>query len=63
MEYAYVGLLGSDDRNVRGQQHGAGLRFQQNLTNAWLFRADAMYGFRANDDDLSGARMELRYKF
>lgn len=63
MEYAYVGLLDSDDRNVRGQQHGAGLRLQQNLTNAWLFRADAMYGFRANDDDLSGARMELRYKF
>lgn len=63
LEYAYVGLLGSNDRNVNGQEHGAGVRFQHNLTNAWLFRADAMYGFRADDDDLSGARMELRYKF
>jgi hypothetical protein len=63
LEYAYVGLLGSSERNIRGQEHGAGIRFQRNLTNAWLFRADAMYGFRADDSDLSGARMELRYKF
>jgi hypothetical protein len=63
LEYAYVGLLDSNDRNVRGAEHGAGIRFQKNLTNAWLFRADAMYGFRNNDTDLSGARMELRYKF
>lgn len=63
LEYAYVGLLESGQRNVRGQQHGAGIRFQQNLTNAWLLRADAMYGFRLNDSDISGARVELRYKF
>lgn len=63
LEYAYVGLMDSNDRNIRGSEHGVGARYQQNLTNAWLLRADAMYGFRANDNDLSGARMELRYKF
>jgi hypothetical protein len=60
VEYAYVGLLDSNDRSA---EHGAGIRFQQNPTNAWLFHADAMYGFRTNDDALSGVRMELRYKF
>jgi hypothetical protein len=63
VEYAYVGLMDSTDRNVLGSEHGVGARYQQNLTNAWLFRTDAMYGFRAGDNDLSGARMELRYKF
>jgi hypothetical protein len=52
IEYAFVGVRGDP-----------GVRFQRNLTNAWLFRADAMYGFRDHDNDLSGARMELRYKF
>jgi len=64
VEYAFVGIHGDPaERNIRGNEHGVGVRFQQNLTNAWLFRADAMYGSRDNDDDLSGARMELRYKF
>jgi hypothetical protein len=63
LEYAYVGLLGNTDRNARGDEHGLGMRYQKNLSNCWLFRADAMYGLRANDTDISGARMEWRYKF
>jgi hypothetical protein len=64
VEYAFVGVL--DDvalRQARGNQHGLGVRFQKNLTKAWLMRTDAMYGFRENEGDIGGARAELRYKF
>ncbi|MEM9624693.1 MAG: hypothetical protein AAGA21_00560 [Pseudomonadota bacterium] len=44
-------------------QYAVGVRYQIPLSNAWLVRADAMYGIIENDDDIAGARAELRWKF
>jgi hypothetical protein len=64
LEYAFVQLM--DDvafRQAVGNQQGIGARYQRNLSYNWLFRADAMIGFLDNAEDISGARMEMRYKF
>jgi hypothetical protein len=64
LEYAFVQVM--DDvafRKAAGNQHGIGARYQRNLSYNWLFRADAMVGFLDNAEDISGARMEWRYKF
>jgi len=46
------------------EQYAAGVRYQIPLSNAWLFRADAIYAYReALDDDVFGVRSELRFKF
>lgn len=50
-------------RNAPGNQYGVGVRWQLPITNATLIRADAMYGFLDNNRDISGARMEWRWKF
>jgi hypothetical protein len=49
--------------NVLGAQYGAGVRFQYPLSNALILRMDAMFAIRESQDDLSGVRAELRYKF
>ena len=51
---------GSD---LAGDQYGVGARYQLPLTNSWIFRTDAMYGFFRGDDDDFGMRMEVRKKF
>jgi hypothetical protein len=57
-------VLGDDPRrNAKGNQRALGLRYQRPLSNSWIFRTDAMYGWRDNDADIAGARMELRHKF
>jgi hypothetical protein len=33
------------------------------LTNAIIFRADGMYGFLNDSEDIGGIRMELRQKW
>ncbi len=66
VEFATVQVLGPDNadgRPAKGAEYAWGVRFQQPLTRAWLLRADAMYGLRTEDDDLLGARIELRRKF
>ena len=42
---------------------GLSARYQIPITNAIILRADVMAGFRSSDDDLFGARFEIRRKF
>jgi hypothetical protein len=51
------------DSNTLGNQYALGVRFQRPLNNAWIFRADAMHGWRQGQDDVYGVRVELRRKF
>jgi len=63
-EFATVQTLGeAADRAVPGPQSAIGVRYQHNIDKAWLFRADAMIASRAQLDDVSGMRIELRRKF
>ncbi len=50
-------------RNAPGDQYAIGMRYQKPLSNAWIFRTDHMVGWRENARDLSGSRVELRWKF
>ena len=50
-------------RTALGDQYAFGARFQMPLNNAWLLHVDGMYGLREGDDDIRGARTELRWKF
>ena len=64
LEAAVVIPMGEvSDRVALDKQYALGARFQQPLSNALIFRVDAMYGWREDDTDVSGVRMELRYKF
>ena len=50
--------------NARADQYALGIRYQLPIAAAWIVRADAMYGFIGdNNDDIAGARLELRRKF
>ena len=51
------------NRAIVGREVALGVRYQLPLDKAWLFRADAMVADRANSNDLSGLRFELRRKF
>ena len=62
IETAVVKDAGGDN-NTKGDQLGLGLRYQRPLTNAWILRGDIMTAFREKNDDLFGARIELRRKF
>ena len=53
----------NDDSDLAGDQYGVGMRYQLPLSNSWIFRTDAMYGFFRGDDDDFGTRVELRKKF
>jgi hypothetical protein len=50
-------------RGARGDEYAIGVRYQLPLTEAWLIRADAMHGWRDEDDNLAGVRFEVRRKF
>ena len=64
VEAAALGVIGEDqNRNAPGNQYGLGVRYQLPLTNSVLVRADAMVGFLRDDDDIRGARLEIRKKF
>ncbi len=64
MEAAVLQVLGDDPlRNARGDQYALGVRYQRPLSNSWIFRADAMHGWRDDDSNVAGARVELRHKF
>jgi hypothetical protein len=53
----------ANNRVANGAQYGVGARYQIPLTHSWILRADAMYGWRNSDNNVAGARVELRYKF
>ena len=50
-------------RPAAGDQYAIGVRYQHPLDKAWIVRGDAMHGWRDNQDDLLGVRLELRRKF
>jgi hypothetical protein len=50
-------------RQARGAEYGVGARYQRNLTNSLLFRADVIYAEELNQKDIAGIRAELRQKF
>lgn len=60
VEAAVVQRMGS---NPLGSQYAVGVRYQRPITNAWIFRADAMHGWRQGLNDVYGVRVELRRKF
>ena len=66
LEVASVQVIGGPNQAGRpalGDQYGFGLRYQLPITQAWIIRADAMYGIREFDRDIKGFRFELRRKF
>jgi len=66
LEMATVQVMGGDNavgRPAPGDQYGFGLRYQLPISQAWIVRADAMYGIRDLDEDIKGVRLELRRKF
>lgn len=49
---------------ITDRQAAVGIRYQQNLSKAWLLRMDAIYSNNKLDaTDFSGGRIELRRKF
>jgi hypothetical protein len=64
LELATVQVRGdAAGRFAKGDQNALGVRYQRNLTKAWLVRFDAMAAKRQNDTNISGVRLELRLKF
>jgi hypothetical protein len=64
VEAAAVKTMGdASSRAAAGDQVGVGARWQKKLSTATLIRADAMVGLLDNSDDISGARVEYRWKF
>lgn len=64
VEAAALHAYGDDPgRSAPGNQYGVGVRWQLPVSNAHLIRADAMYGATENARDISGARVEFRWKF
>ena len=64
LEVAALRTMGDDARrNATDDQYGVGTRYQIPLSNCWILRADAMYGFFRTAPDVHGARLELRHKF
>lgn len=50
-------------RALRGDEYALGMRYQYNLNEAWILRTDAMHGWRTEDENVAGARLEIRRKF
>ena len=66
VEVASVQVIGGPNQAGRpalGDQYGFGVRYQLPITQAWIIRADAMYGIREFDEDIRGFRIEVRRKF
>jgi hypothetical protein len=66
VEVASVQAIGGANelgRAARNDQYGFQIRYQRPITNAWIVRADAMYGVLKDLDDLTGVRFEVRRKF
>ncbi len=66
LEVASVQVIGDANeigRAARNDQYGIQLRYQRPFAKGWIVRADAMYGFLNDEEDLAGARLEFRRKF
>ncbi len=64
-EVATNQVIGGFDlgRKARDDEYAVGLRYQLPIAPTWILRADAIYGIRTNNEDVRGARLEMRYKF
>ncbi len=64
MELAALAATGNPQfRGALGDQYAAGVRYQKPLSHRWIFRADSMYGWLRNSEDIYGNRIEFRWKF
>jgi hypothetical protein len=64
LETAFLQVFGDEDtRNAPGNQYGVGARYQIPVTNASLIRFDVMQGWLDDTGDVSGAKVEYRWKF
>lgn len=64
LELAALAGTGSQEFRVApGDQYAAGIRYQKPLSYRWIFRADTMYGWLRNEEDIYGNRIEFRWKF
>ena len=52
-----------DDATALGDEFAIGGRYQFVIDETWILRADAMLGYREEDDDLAGFSIEIRKKF
>ena len=55
--------ISSSFDEVVGNQYAVSARYQIPLSNAWIFRSDAIYSLRESRKDAAGVRTELRFKF
>ena len=58
-----AGLDRHGDRSSLGSEYALGIRYQQPISQRWIFRTDGIVGDRSQGRDFSGARVELRCKF
>ena len=64
LEFAFLQTIGEDaTRPVQGNQYAVGARYQRPISNWVILRADTMYAFQDDAEDLFGVRMEMRHKF
>jgi hypothetical protein len=64
VELATVQTFGDPTfRRAVADQYALGMRWQIPLNQSWLVRWDTIYGFLEDAADISGARMEVRWKF
>lgn len=64
LELAYLNAHSNDGgRIARGNQAAFGARYQFPISHRTLLRFDGMYGWRENEIDVFGTRMEFRWKF
>ncbi|MBI3271306.1 MAG: hypothetical protein HYZ53_20080 [Planctomycetes bacterium] len=56
-------MFENDSRKLQDDEYAVGVRYQHPITNAMILRLDAMYGWREDDDDIAGVRVEYRFKF
>lgn len=50
-------------RNAVNDQYAAGFRYQLPISTSWIMRADGIYGWLRDAEDIRGARLEFRKKF
>jgi hypothetical protein len=62
-EFATVQPFGGQSETIVGDQYALSARYQHNLNDRWILRADAILGILEDVDNLSGIRLELRRKF
>ncbi|HEX3068180.1 MAG TPA: hypothetical protein VHX14_06365 [Thermoanaerobaculia bacterium] len=51
------------DSPLPGSEHSISLRYQRPFTPRWILRMDVMKGWLQGQNDIAGARVELRCKF